>query len=837
MANKTRPRNAKSAEPLSTVTYAGEDRPALAAGEYSFDVVQKFSESSLGEWTNKTTYLVEAPRYSLVDNPILARYPERSAQGRFRHTLPSVVLADAKLPWLRAARIEDLGLRGVDPDGRALNAPWLQLCLFNEDEIISPPKSQRVLGTDQMTGALTVTIEEFESWQGQPAGILNLQNAGRLHIPTFEGNTALIKDKSQSCQLILLSARVVYDSLPTSQESYFLAHTKASQDNENFYAHHIKGRTPDLHAVLHANRLPSPTTDEEYELQIMHILSIEGYWQTLSSDAASREQLRAAAERDDVFAFLTLAHWTFQTGGPPSLNEQFDVLARNLAQDTTTGNPRALEFVHQSARQMYHDHRAPTNWAEARLKSGFMPVDFTLPSNERTFAWYRGPLVPVEVAPFDPKGENQPHAIWYSDSLIYDGNTGVFDLSYSAAWQAGRALSLANTALMAAWTRVLGYAQNTLEGEIIAQRRGLTTPKTKSATKRFLDLLSANPEELKAKANNATAKIPEQNSKISQNLHPLDTWSRDGNPFSTLKTAVTLKEVKDLLRTATSHSLLGDENSDLDFVISTISSLLQLSTLPSHHLFPDESYLPNESLVFFNLDFVWLGYLLDGALTIGLSNDIHQELYKILREKIWISALDLIFGPNFSADLLAKKQGVFASGVMLRSQIISAWDQLTLNASHYDQSTDNKYAPLEIWREETLAGGIKIVFYKDRIDHFILAPKAGRLENGLSLENKIALRNLDTNTAAIGTLLTPEVKIDALRFLRNPIQDQQTLSWWQPDKRPTSSLTFALAQALKEAGQQAVNPASDIPLSAQALAVQLICGNPMLSLFSKSVTS
>ena len=48
-----------------------------------------------------------------------------------------------------------------------------------------------------------------------------------------------------------------------------------------------------------------------------------------------------------------------------------------------------------------------------------------------------------------------------------------------------------------------------------------------------------------------------------------------------------------------------------------ISEKLYLTDIPAHVLFPDPSFIPEESLRFFHIDDIWMDCLIDGALSVA----------------------------------------------------------------------------------------------------------------------------------------------------------------------------------------------------------------------------
>ena len=101
--------------------------------------------------------------------------------------------------------------------------------------------------------------------------------------------------------------------------------------------------------------------------------------------------------------------------------------------------------------------------AAAALAQGYVPLNHSTPEGEQAVSWYRGPLTPVLTERF----YSEAPYLTADEAKVYDPATGMFDISYAAAWQMGRLLALADanfaTALMN-WRRK-GYGVVDLLGE------------------------------------------------------------------------------------------------------------------------------------------------------------------------------------------------------------------------------------------------------------------------------------------------------------------------------------------------------------------------------------
>ncbi len=124
------------------------------------------------------------------------------------------------------------------------------------------------------------------------------------------------------------------------------------------------------------------------------------------------------------------------------------------------------------------------------LEQGYSGVNHTLRIGEKTVSWYRGPLVPLQLAPNDPY-RFYPYA---DQALRYDENR-LFDVSYAAAWQLGRLLALQNRPFAQALKR---YRQKIADRAAAYRRResereryGVADelPAGESLVRRLLELL------------------------------------------------------------------------------------------------------------------------------------------------------------------------------------------------------------------------------------------------------------------------------------------------------------------------------------------------------------
>ncbi len=137
---------------------------------------------------------------------------------------------------------------------------------------------------------------------------------------------------------------------------------------------------------------------------------------------------------------------------------------------TFTNDPEGADFLqlveNLSVTPLNLPLNPPQQWSAAaavqteiksRYTNGYVALNYTTRLGQNSFAWYRGPFnptVPVLIENTLPGfTENSDTPLTTADeAIIYDQVNGVFDLSYSIAFETGKMLTLANkTASMAIW--------------------------------------------------------------------------------------------------------------------------------------------------------------------------------------------------------------------------------------------------------------------------------------------------------------------------------------------------------------------------------------------------
>lgn len=201
--------------------------------------------------------------------------------------------------------------------------------------------------------------------------------------------------------------------LPTAAELPWLAHVRRPLDAAGH-------RVDDGAAVVIGNRLPISGGTAT-----VHLVSLEGRYDGGAFDAQG-------AGPDDRVRLVSLTSWSFTCTDP---SRDFAGLLRDVGRDPATLRlPRSAD---------------PTT--ESYLALGSAALPHALRRGGTTVSWYHGPLSPSGSV------DELEDPVRAADELVrYDPATGLFDVSYAAAWELGRMLALRSTAFAASlykWKR------------------------------------------------------------------------------------------------------------------------------------------------------------------------------------------------------------------------------------------------------------------------------------------------------------------------------------------------------------------------------------------------
>lgn len=580
------------------VAFVQFDVPPLQAGTYTVTVEQTVNQQGPNRFPARRTFAVAGERFSLDPADVAAVFPPDLANGEYDGALPHVVLTAPTLPWER---------RSVD--GVAA-APWLAVLLLDDGEL---PELFAATAAD------LVRFGEAISVQGSTA-----TGVGRLPRETlsYPGLNRLDYGERPDQELTAVDLPVELFSrvAPSARDLPYLAHIRHGDttDVEDTAA------AQNDRAIVLGNRVPRDDATAHALLVSLERLGpyLPAGDGTPSRALAGFRHVRLTVLRSWSFTANSLGE-TFlglleQLNTPPE-DRARRISALRLPYVRGTRGPTPAEVDAAMAAQAAGtlDADGGRVLLDNAAAMGYVPFTEHLRFGGQTLGWYRGPLTPFHVETGLRVPVSCPDA-----ANRYDPQTGIFDVSYGAAWQLGQLLALASSEYAVAlynWRRELRRARAVAEEQaLIDELLGDALPSV--AARRERRLLTAE-----------EASRPPR------------------------------------------------------VVVDWLAALSLLNGVPFNYLVPDERMLPPESLRAFHLDRSWMAALLDGAFSIGRATTGEQRLDLLHAEPVHalVAEAARTLRPNpRPAALRAADGGLLGrraartTGFLLRSQVVSGWPLL-----------------------------------------------------------------------------------------------------------------------------------------------------------------
>ncbi|GFM84757.1 hypothetical protein PSCICO_01560 [Pseudomonas cichorii] len=377
--------------------------PPLASGEYCISASQTVEIGGVEQDTFKSTqgFVVLGERYRLPPTFLNSQSPQNGARGDFSRQLPHVVLNTATLPWQRSPSVKPTAEDEPPPS-------WLAVLLFDEND---PPPAPQQLTVANLLGKDTLFFPQRSEEPGElgtdPVTVIDVD------IDLFNAIAPSLNDLRWNAHVRRVAPQA-----------------KASLD----------GSLPPLdYAVVVGNRLPAPGHSS-----VAHLVSLENFATYLPGDEG--EPSKALPDGTRTVRLVSLANWTFNCRDG---QQDFTQLFRAL-------EPAALRMPWNKASAQ---DAGGDKQVENAFGLGYSAMNHALRNGEQSVSWYRGPLLPVSTTAMPKPSASHPDEL-----LRYDPASGMFDVSYSAAWQLGRLLALQNSSFASALYRwKLGHTQQQLQ--------------------------------------------------------------------------------------------------------------------------------------------------------------------------------------------------------------------------------------------------------------------------------------------------------------------------------------------------------------------------------------
>lgn len=694
--------------------------PSIRDGDYEIHVLQKLrdgiakAEHELPanlDFKAKQRFTVRGPRFSLPGSDVHSQSPPASHRGQFEDDLPHIVLNKRGLPWERK----------LEPTKATPETPWMALLLLRADELLVNPEPKGLANPTRGTSFPIQQVLSGADVRPGPPG--DTQGPMILKKHLSEDERVLMNASKLVCRTIDISKDTFEMMMPTLREAALLTHVRQVDTgdkeipgikDDGWFSVVVSNRFPKFARDFPAKPLHVPDTTP----YVAHLVSLEGFEDMLQDDGP-----KCPAGKLNV-RLVSLASWAFGVLEVPA--ESFADLMCGLIQPVLEGrkNGRTQDLMLRMPvpdREDGDQTETTTMSAKAtqRLQDGYVPLSYRTRPGDRTFAWYRSPLVP-EPAPFflDATGDEKnrvPAATRAAEAYIYDPATGVFDLSYGVAFMTGRAQALADSVFsqnVMNWRRRMHEVLDLVHARINAEHlSGLMK-------NGHLNHVAAHElEELledrltKSFVRKLVGELGDQVLPDGTTALPLaEPWNpppaiRDVSVRQQLETVLSEPVVKSLL--AKIPEALPEE------IILWLAERMLLQNVPFDNLVPAARMLPPESIRFFHLDRNWLSCLIDGAFSVGTHTSRDTALYEVLRGPIHEAVYEIV---HRLRDRLRggggvdKKAPVRLSGFLLRSALVSGWPGLEVKAF---SAADGQSGELKLLRMERLSPDVMLVLFPD----------------------------------------------------------------------------------------------------------------------------
>lgn len=384
--------------------------PPLEAGDYSLDLTQTVSsgDAQLDTYNSKYQFSVGGVRFTLAASELAAAFPPNGNQGDYSESLPHLVFVRKTLPWERSVLP---GQFPPKPPSEPDFPSWLALLVFHNPELPSLDYQAGTLA-DLLPKAAGGTLPDDESTLSYP-GLTTKGGSG------LAANLERGENLTDPLYYLDIPVELFNAVAPSVDDLKVLAHARAVDVSGKSDSQLRGDGSFQNYSVLVANRLPAqslPATATE-----VHLVSLEGMGEFLPQDNTYQKSTELGAQVAKI-RLASLYRWKFIALTPAETFAQF-----LLAVDAGAIGLPAVEQGTSSEEQQV---------AQA-LEMGYVPFRHETRNGQVTISWYRGPLVPFTLNDSDSFPKEHADAL-----LRYNPNTGMFDVSYAAAWQLGRLLGL-----------------------------------------------------------------------------------------------------------------------------------------------------------------------------------------------------------------------------------------------------------------------------------------------------------------------------------------------------------------------------------------------------------
>ena len=655
--------------------------PGLSDGNYALVASQSVGSKSAiipsTTYPHESRFAVLGPRFALNPGELVCRFPPPDSLGEFSNVLPHVVLSLAALPWERSPDV-----------GTGAEAAWLGVVLFDADD----PAPARV---EKSLLDLLPTTEKTES--GEP-GLL----PEGYYFPPFplrEGTKFPELDLGESwsdrCFVVDVPVALFNKLMPTADDLGWLAQVREIElmNKSETYLRKLRMTSAEP-PVAQVAEVVGNRFAQAGKLSTAHLVSLEQLGPVLPGPEGQSK----LPDGTTTVRLVSLSGWTYTAA---SQNYTFAGLLMNV-------NRPGGVFTQDTLEVPFRETGRPADPVVANAsKMGLAAFDHTTRLGDRTVSWFHGPFVPYNAqtsVPFPGDVADQ--------FTRYNPDSGMFDMSYSAAWQLGR---------------LMGLQSNSFSTALYNWKRGATRAVIQSVERQFLNM---DYQKLVALLHQSLSNYTKAPANAAPRAAPAQTVATPKAVARPGRLAAVRAALNDPGTVA--DILTQDGPPDVpDAVTNFLARLRLLYGLPFNYLVPDERMLPPESLRFFYVDSAWVDCLLEGAFSIGnaTSGDaaVGQALAAHANARANAAARGIrrsLLKMPVATDALVTPLAN-PTGFLLRSQVVTGWPGMEVRA--YDASG----TLLDHLRLEQVGPGVLLGIFHGVVQKLVLNEQPEALHFGV----------------------------------------------------------------------------------------------------------
>jgi hypothetical protein len=369
---------------------------------------------------------VVGPRFRVTPAQVAGAFPPRNGHGDFTTALPHVALYDRTLPWERFIDPHGKNIHppqvanGVTPGG---TIPWVALLLFQDGEYalqqnvalesVLPSSVLRSLGLTSPTGITCDAVQVQSSiFQEVLPGLDELALLAHVRQVNVD-DKELSAGSSNGWFSVVMSNRI-----PTSGQKYraCLVSLEGRQDLFNPSVGVVVGTAGAAGSTERAGPAAAATVNEKQPAPYVTSIAATRV-ATPFNPKLNIAPIHVPIPFNRLVSVVCLYSWQFECTGTGTFRELAQHLNVSMIGSTAAGQPAVTD-------------------------TGHIAIQVGDRSGAEETAWYRGPLVPLQLTR-DPLGPY--HSA--DQARIATPETGGEDVSYAAAFEVGRLLAAADPRL------------------------------------------------------------------------------------------------------------------------------------------------------------------------------------------------------------------------------------------------------------------------------------------------------------------------------------------------------------------------------------------------------